>query len=368
MLLFSCLPLLVVGRLSLLRGLKDLRNQPETLEAAGQTPATGSSFWSDPQTRVQLASGPLILAAFRFLRPHTIKGTLSAITGLVTSFFIHQYGSPQVGTISFSWMFTHILVGTLSLLCANGFIVGVNQIYDVEIDKINKPFLPLANQQMTPKTALFLVSAMLLTGLALVFSWFPRFILGLYALGLFIGLVYSIPGGLKTHPLAAASAIVFCRCFLLNLGVCLALPYVLGMATTPREAFETWPPKVWAHLAFVCVITVVISIMKDIPDVKGDYEHAIPTLALFLGTRRTTQLCGLLMGLNYLSGICLASGAPSIFARPWWYLLTQAGGLCLLAKDFLQCHQLGYTKLNVVCLYTTVWNLLYFSYFALIWA
>lgn len=32
----------------------------------------------------------------------------------------------------------------LALLCGNGYIVGINQIFDVDIDVVNKPFLPVA--------------------------------------------------------------------------------------------------------------------------------------------------------------------------------------------------------------------------------
>lgn len=36
------------------------------------------------------------------------------------------------------------LLGVVALVCGNGYIVGINQIYDVEVDKVNKPFLPVA--------------------------------------------------------------------------------------------------------------------------------------------------------------------------------------------------------------------------------
>lgn len=32
----------------------------------------------------------------------------------------------------------------LALICGNGYIVGINQIIDEDIDKVNKPFLPIA--------------------------------------------------------------------------------------------------------------------------------------------------------------------------------------------------------------------------------
>lgn len=37
------------------------------------------------------------------------------------------------------------LLGVLALLCGNGYIVGINQIFDDDIDKVNKPFLPIAS-------------------------------------------------------------------------------------------------------------------------------------------------------------------------------------------------------------------------------
>ena len=36
-------------------------------------------------------------------------------------------------------------LGVLALLAGNGYIVGINQVYDVEIDAVNKPFLPIAS-------------------------------------------------------------------------------------------------------------------------------------------------------------------------------------------------------------------------------
>lgn len=36
-------------------------------------------------------------------------------------------------------------LGVLALLCGNGYIVGINQIFDDDIDKVNKPFLPIAS-------------------------------------------------------------------------------------------------------------------------------------------------------------------------------------------------------------------------------
>lgn len=42
------------------------------------------------------------------------------------------------------------LLGLLALLAGNGYIVGINQIYDVDIDVVNKPFLPVAAGELSP--------------------------------------------------------------------------------------------------------------------------------------------------------------------------------------------------------------------------
>lgn len=46
------------------------------------------------------------------------------------------------------------IMGLLALLCGNGYIVGINQIYDVDIDAVNKPFLPVAAGRLANRTAI----------------------------------------------------------------------------------------------------------------------------------------------------------------------------------------------------------------------
>lgn len=41
-------------------------------------------------------------------------------------------------------LLSRALIDALALLCGNCYIVGVNQIYDVDVDAVSKPFLPVA--------------------------------------------------------------------------------------------------------------------------------------------------------------------------------------------------------------------------------
>jgi homogentisate solanesyltransferase len=83
-------------------------------------------------------TGSFASAFWRFLRPHTIRGTILGTSALVTRALLE---CPS----AIDWaLLPRALLGLLALLCGNGYIVGINQIYDVDIDAVNKPFLPVA--------------------------------------------------------------------------------------------------------------------------------------------------------------------------------------------------------------------------------
>ena len=56
----------------------------------------------------------------------------------------------------------------VALLLGNAFIVGINQIYDKEIDALNKPFLPVASGEMSEPAAWAAVGLSGIVGPAIV--------------------------------------------------------------------------------------------------------------------------------------------------------------------------------------------------------
>ena len=78
---------------------------------------------------------------YRFTRPHTMLGTFVSIVSV--SIMAMQ---------SFTWTaaaLSGLLQALIPALLMNVAIVGVNQLYDVDIDKVNKPYLPLASGELT---------------------------------------------------------------------------------------------------------------------------------------------------------------------------------------------------------------------------
>uniref|UniRef100_A0A452ZPY6 Homogentisate phytyltransferase n=1 Tax=Aegilops tauschii subsp. strangulata TaxID=200361 RepID=A0A452ZPY6_AEGTS len=122
------------------------------------------------------------------------------------------------------------LYGLVALICGNGYIVGINQIYDIGIDKVNKPYLPIAAGDLSVQSAWLLVVAFAVVGFSIVVSNFGPFITSLYCLGLFLGTIYSVPPfRLKRYPVAAFLIIATVRGFLLNFGVYYATRAALGL-------------------------------------------------------------------------------------------------------------------------------------------
>lgn len=246
------------------------------------------------------AGGSTLAQAFvKFTRPHTIRGTiLGSFAGCARALLETSHA------IDWSLLPTAAL-GMTALLLGNAFIVGINQIYDVRVDRINKPFLPLAAGEMTFRLAWGIVVSSALTGLAIVRLCFSRLIFGLYAFGMSFGALYSIPPfRFKRFPALAAITISCVRGFLMNFGVYHATKSALGVPFA-------WSPPITFLAVFMTIFACVIALSKDLPDIKGDRAEGVPTFATTVGPRKMVNVVVSLLGINYMGAIATAIFAPA---------------------------------------------------------
>lgn len=90
-------------------------------------------------------------ALYKFTRPHTIRGTvLASIAGTIRA-LIDTPGA--ISNANWGVLLPRAIIGMVALLLGNAFIVGINQIFDEDIDKMNKPFLPVASGEMSKRFA-----------------------------------------------------------------------------------------------------------------------------------------------------------------------------------------------------------------------
>jgi len=250
------------------------------------------------------------------------------------------------------------LLGLLALLCGNGYIVGINQVYDEDIDKVNKPYLPVAAGELTKLQGSLLCALMALGGLTIVYYKFVPLILQLYAFGLFLGTIYSVPPlRLKQFPVPAFLIIAIVRGFLLNFGVYHATRAALGFG------FK-WSPQITFITCFVMMFATAIAITKDLPDIEGDKLYNIETFATKFGPRAISFLGAGLLMVNYIGAITAALVMKGMFNTP-----LMVGAHAVLAAGLVwataRLDRAEYTQGAIQDFYAFIWNLFYSEYFLL---
>lgn len=223
---------------------------------------------AQPSLFSSLSPGQRFYALWKFSRPHTIIGT----TCSTLSLFILS-GSQNLSIFLWAW---------IACLCGNVYIVGLNQLTDVAIDRINKPHLPLASGEFSRSQGQGIVSFTGITALAIALFALPQspWLLATVAVSLAIGTAYSLPPfRLKRFPFWASVCIFTVRGVIVNLGLFWHFAGKLAL-----------PPSLIALTLFVLVFTFAIAIFKDIPDMEGDRQYNISTFTLRLGARRIFNL------------------------------------------------------------------------------
>ncbi|MFI0401954.1 MAG: homogentisate phytyltransferase [Cyanobium sp.] len=249
-------------------------------------------------------------ALWAFSRPHTIWGTLLSVIALGVLAFVLPPASPLAAAgIDPLRCLALVAAALLPALAANVFIVGLNQLTDVAIDRINKPQLPLASGRFSQRQGQSIVAITAVAALLLAAMQGPV-LFTTVAVSMAIGTAYSCrPLRLKRFPFWAALCIVGVRGVVVNVGFFSHF----RTAFSPAAA-AILPPEVIALSAFVMIFTLAIALFKDIPDLRGDRQHRIFTLTVRLGPSLVFSLCRWILTASYGLMILLAlSGAlPSI--------------------------------------------------------
>lgn len=293
---------------------------------------------------------PSLQAFWKFLRPHTIRGTILGSSAMVARAVLESGRPPNWSLVPTA------LLGVLALLCGNGFIVGINQIYDVSIDVINKPFLPVAAKELSVPQAWFLTIAMAVGGTALANFLFGPLIGGLYCFGLLLGTIYSVPPfRLKRSAIAAALIIATVRGFLLNFGVYYATRAAMNVPFS-------WSYPTAFITCFCTVFAVVIAVTKDLPDVQGDMENKIDTFATRYGVGKVAYAATALLCANYAATLVWGLGPTRAAFRPQLLLPSHALLAVFLVRGVLRLHAARLTQDALQAYYRLIWNLFYTEY------
>lgn len=192
-----------------------------------------------------------------------------------------------IDTVLSSFNFALLVIATLCIAAAGNII---NDIYDVEIDRINKPDKVLIGKTISEKNANRLFIILNITGVAIGFYLAnsiqkPGFAALFVAISAMLYLYASylkgmlIVGNLLVSVLVAMSLII------------VALFDLLPAITTQNLDAQSEVFKIVLHYAlFAFCINLIREIVKDLQDINGDKKGGMNTLAIALGRKRTITI------------------------------------------------------------------------------
>lgn len=196
---------------------------------------------------------------------------------------------------------------------------AINDVFDLEIDRVNRPDRPLPSGAVPVGAArgLWAACSALGIGLSAFLSWAH---LGIAACS--VGLLWGYSRWLKRMP------------FVGNLAIALVLGLAIfygGLAVAPVGERAGWAaPLLGAAFAFGS--TLAREITKDIEDAAGDAVGGARTLPLVIGGGATAWIAGVVIGLTLtLFPLALTVGLGADF----FALALPAAGLLLAAAWYL---------------------------------
>ena len=223
----------------------------------------------------------------------------------------------------------------VAALCVNVAIVGVNQLTDVEIDRVNKPQLPIAAGDLSPAAATAIVAVATVVPVVLALTQGLLETAAVVA-ALAVGAAYSLPPlRLKRFPVAASLSISGVRAVAVNLGVYGHFALAFGGDIAPA---------VWALTLFVLPFSFAIAVLKDVPDLVGDRQFSIATFTVRMGQRSAARLGVGALVLAY-AGMIVAGPLLLDDVQPAVLVVTHLAALALLLHWYRRADPADFTAL-----------------------
>ena len=238
-----------------------------------------------------------------------------------------------------------------SRLTIYGFITGfsissysmiINDIYDIEIDKVNQPERPLAKQIISINSALSLSLILLLIGLtsSLLISYYNIIITAIFS---FLSWFYNIWGkkqGIIGNSIVASS---------------MSIPFIFGGIITGNISLLVWSISLIAFLS-----GMGREIIKTIADVEGDKIKGVKSVSIQFGSRNAMLIaCGFIIISILISFIPIYLNLIQIYYIPLLILtdFILLYSIFVLSKNYSKSESL---KVKKYILYAMLFGLITF--------
>jgi len=247
-----------------------------------------------PLTETNTSSKFDIRAFLSIIRPQNcFIGGLTVIAGILIAYNI-QFGADASSLSAYSYLFLYAYV-TYFLVAAGGNVV--NDIFDIEIDKINRPHRALPSGRMTIRQAWAYVA--LLSILGIFFAWFPGRPISALIVIVFEIVGYAYAAKVKTLGLAGNFMVAISFAFGVLYG---------SMIFAEVTALSVWyaiPVPAWLFFFTAFLILQARETIKGAEDVEGDKLRDVRTIARIYGYKPAAIVAGTLNFLGVFSYVLI---------------------------------------------------------------
>lgn len=191
----------------------------------------------------------------------------------------------------------------LSSICviASGYII--NNFYDFEADKINRPLKSTIDSIVTQKTKLQIY--FLLNFLGVIFAFLVSWRAALF-FSVYIFLIWFYSHKLKKYPLTG----------LFSAAILAILPFFAVFVY-----YKNFSEIIFTHAAFLFFILLIRELVKDLEGIKGDFIHNYQTIAVKYGEHFTKILITLLVFLT-LNPIYFLLKYPEVGGMKYYFYIS----------------------------------------------
>lgn len=193
-----------------------------------------------------------------------------------------------------------IVLATICVI-ASGYII--NNFYDFEADKINRPIKATIDSIVTQKTKLRIY--FLLNFLGVIFAFLVSWRAALF-FSVYIFLIWFYSHKLKKYPLTG----------LFSAAILAILPFFAVFVY-----YKNFSEIIFTHAAFLFFILLIRELIKDLEGIKGDFIHNYQTIAVKYGEHFTKILITILAFLT-LNPIYFLLKYPEIGGMKYYFYVS----------------------------------------------
>jgi 4-hydroxybenzoate polyprenyltransferase len=230
-----------------------------------------------------------LTAYVRLARPFTL---LAPSLGMVSGGIVAWFAVPHERLVDAQGLVANLILGAVAAALLNAASNAINQVFDLDIDRVNKPDRPLTSGAISTRGAL--VFSAVTTGLALLlaalcssFTGRPDVLLLFIAAAVFSVLYSAPPVRMKLRGWLANGTVAIPRGVLLK---------VAGWSLcASMVSLEAWFIGLIMGLFLFGATTT-----KDFSDITGDAAYGVRTLPVVYGPDRASRLIAPFLFLPFL--------------------------------------------------------------------